>query len=59
MKYITCVDVNSHGGYEIYGSIGFRQYYGYCKRDAIRRYNAECREKEERNKISQKSLLYV
>lgn len=43
LKFISCIDQTIHGAWEIYGAIGFRQYYGYTRRDAMRLYNQECR----------------
>jgi hypothetical protein len=59
MDYIACMDQTQTGAWEIYGALGFRRYYGYTKKDAARLYVKECCEKEKRNEISQKYLLYV
>ena len=47
MHYISCADQTDHGAWEIYGATGFRRYHGYTKHDAMRRYIAECRAKEQ------------
>lgn len=33
---------NIHGAWVIYGDLGVRQYYGYTKREAERKYRGEC-----------------
>lgn len=36
---------NIHGAWVIYGDLGVRQYYGYTKREAERKYREECKQK--------------
>ena len=33
---------NVHGAWVVYGVLGVRQYYGYTKREAEKRYRNEC-----------------
>lgn len=33
---------NIRGAWVVYGAVGVRQYYGYSKREALRRYKEEC-----------------
>lgn len=40
---INFVERNVHGAYVVYGIIGIRQYYGYPKKEAMRRYREEAR----------------
>ena len=41
---IDFIENNIHGAWVICGRIGFRQYYGFTKQEAIRKYRAECDE---------------
>ena len=41
---INFVSKNIRGAYVIGGIIGFRQYYGYTKREACQKYKQECKE---------------
>lgn len=38
---INLVEKNIHGAWVVYGSIGLKQYYGYSKAEAVRRYKEE------------------
>ncbi len=40
---IYYIERNIHGAWVIHGEIGIRQYYGYCKRDAYRKYREEAK----------------
>lgn len=40
-----CIDFaerNTRGAWVIWGDVGIRQYYGYTKQEAMRRYRDEC-----------------
>ena len=39
---VFLVEKNVHGAWVIYGRLGVKQYYGYSKKQAVERYNAEC-----------------
>lgn len=39
---IFFVERNVHGAWVVYGTIAVRQYYGYTKQEAMRRYREEC-----------------
>ena len=45
MRKIDLIEKNIHGAWVIYGAVGIRQYYGYSKRESMRRYRQECDEK--------------
>ncbi len=36
------VEKNVRGAWVVYGALGVRQYYGYTKEEALKRYNDEC-----------------
>lgn len=40
-KDVLIVERNIRGAWVIYGSLGVRQYYGYTKAEAIRKYKEE------------------
>lgn len=40
-KDVFVVERNVHGAWAIYGSLGVRQYYGYTKAEAVRKYKEE------------------
>lgn len=42
---IDFIEKNIHGAWVICGEIGFRQYYGYTKREAKAYYKKECTER--------------
>ena len=42
---INFIEKNIHGAWIISGQLGFRQYYGYTKAEAIAKYKAECDQK--------------
>lgn len=39
---IWMVEKNVHAAWVIYGAIGIRQYYGYSKKEACKKYREEC-----------------
>lgn len=39
---IYFAEKNVRGAWAVYGALGVRQYYGYTKREALKRYNDEC-----------------
>lgn len=41
--YVTFIELNIRGAWVVHGSIGIRQYYGYSKEDAIKKYIDECK----------------
>lgn len=41
---ILFTERNIRGAWVVYGDLGVRQYYGYSKREAERRYREECRQ---------------
>lgn len=41
-KIVFMVEKNIHGAWVIYGVLGVRQYYGYTKSEAIKKYREEC-----------------
>lgn len=45
--FVWLVEKNVHAAWVIYGAIGIRQYYGYSKREACRRYREECRKNDD------------
>lgn len=45
-KYINFVDRLYDGSYRIHGSIGYRRYFGYSKKVAIKKYIEEARAEE-------------
>lgn len=45
MAIIYFTEKNIHGGYTIYGIDGVKQYYGYTKDEAEKRYRSEAKEK--------------
>ena len=53
---ISMVEKNVYGAWVIYGLLGIKQYYGYTKTEAKRRYKAECEKKFFFNK--QRGVLY-
>lgn len=46
-KHIGMVERNRQGGYTVYGDIGHRQYIGYTKTEAIKKYNNEVRRSQQ------------
>lgn len=40
---VHLVEKNVHGAWVVYGAIGVKQYYGYSKAEAVRRYKEECK----------------
>ena len=42
---VYLMEKNVRGAWVVYGELGVRQYYGYTKREARRRYREECRAK--------------
>lgn len=42
-KDVFFVQRNIRGAWAIYGALGVRQYYGYTKEQAIKKYREECR----------------
>lgn len=44
-KDVFFVERNVHGAWVIYGSLGVRQYYGYTKEVAVRKYKEEAAKK--------------
>lgn len=48
---ISFMEKNVHGAWVIYGAYDTKQYYGYSKREAARRYRASCDVVTERKKI--------
>ena len=44
-KCIYFVEKNIRGAWVVYGALNVRQYYGYTKEEAIKRYKEECKKK--------------
>lgn len=45
MRYITSIRITFQGAYAINGVIGEKQYFYFTKREAIRKYNQEAKQK--------------
>lgn len=45
MRKISMISKTFQGAWAIYGAIGYRQYMGYSKSEAKRKYLAECNER--------------
>lgn len=43
MGNIFCIERNIRGAWVIYGKVGIRQYDGYTKAEAVKRYKDECK----------------
>ena len=40
---VFLVEKNIRGAWVVYGAIGVKQYYGYSKSEAVKRYEEECK----------------
>ena len=47
---VFLVEKNIRGAWVVYGAIGVKQYYGYSKSEAVRRYEEECKKTNFENK---------
>lgn len=45
MSCVYFAERNIHGAWVVYGGLGIRQYYGYTKKEALRRYKDEYHQK--------------
>ncbi|MDA3053193.1 hypothetical protein OFO01_07485 [Campylobacter sp. JMF_01 NE2] len=45
MKYISLVEINYQGAVVIYGVLGKQAYFGYTKKEAIKRYQNEAKKR--------------
>lgn len=43
-KIIDFVERNIHGAWVVWGDLGIRQYYGYTKKESMKKYRQEWRE---------------
>lgn len=45
MEIVYFMEKNIHGAWVVYGALGVRQYYGYSKAEAKRRYTEEAKQR--------------